>query len=317
MTNIELLMTSLAGLNMIKTGLFLFIAEAAYYTADWDYGLLTCKVVSKTGAVTYAMTEFILVFLTRLHYKVVVTEQFYADRSRKFACFAFATALFTVSGIMSVPGFYDWDVTNYSIRKTTLLDLGVDIASCNRRNASGPICVVRICELNLKIKYATYILIVVLIIMLFPVIYFITTFIKLRRTLKTALEKVRANMSTLFYRIRLEGNNKLLAVLAITWCGFTLSYVPVLTLHFTEYMEVTTIDEKFRRLYAWYTFLFFILTAVDTCSTPLAYLVVHPSFRRMLRKVVCCRRRTCSIKRRKNIAFKENKAFTVESTSQC
>ena len=310
MTNIEFFMTSLACFNLIKIGLFLAIAQAAYYAADWVHGSLFCAVISKAGAVTYLMTEFVLIFLTHVNYKVIVTSQLYIDTPRKFACYAFTAAFMVVCGVIAIPGFYEWKVASYDLRGTN-----GTISKCSTQNISS--CEVRVCEVDLSISYAVYMLIAILVIMFLPTFYFIVALVRLRRTLKISLEKLRGNTNIMYYRIRLKENNRLLSILAVTCFGFTLSYVPVTVLHFYHYKKLRqSVDEQFRELYSWYTFVLFVLTAVDTCSTPFAYLVVHPSFRRMMYKALCFSCRTRVLKRRKTLVIaKGNPVFTIESSS--
>lgn len=304
MTNVEFFMSSLACFNLIKIGVFITVAHAAYYVSDWDSGLAFCKVISKVGAVTYLMSEFILIFLTYVNYKLVVTNNFYIDIRRKTIYYAFAAAFIVVCGVIAIPGVYDWRVTS----------LRVNTTKCP--NQSNSPCVLNICEIDLSSSYPFYILIAILIAIFLPTIYFIAAFARVRHTLKLSLEKIRSNIDIMYYRLRLKENRRFLSILAVTCFGFTISYVPVVFLHLYNYTKgQPSAEGRFEELYSWYTFLMFTLTIVDTCSTPIAYLVVHPSFRRMMYKTLCFCCRTRVLKRRKTFLLKRGSVFTVESFS--
>ena len=302
MTNVEFFMSSLACSNFIKIGVFVTVAYAAYYASSWTSGFASCRVVSKVGAVTYLMSEFTLIFLTYVNYKLVATDNFYIDVRRKFIYYAFTAAFVVVCGVIAIPGVYDWKVTSLRVSTTKCPD------------ESDLSCIVNICEIDLSSSYSVYILIAIFIVIFLPTIYFIAAFTRVRQTLNLSLEKIRSSINVMYYRLRLKENFRLLSILAVTCFGFTIAYVPVMFLHLYYYMKgPLSAEDKLDELYSWYTFLMFTLTMVDTCSTPIAYLVVHPSFRRMMYKTLCFCCRIRVLKRRKTVLLKRDSVFTVES----
>ena len=328
LTSTEFLIASLSLFNLVKIALYLLIAHAAYYEGTWSHGLFFCKIVSKSGAVTFLMTEFIIVFITHLHYRLIVRDQFYVDVSRKSASYACLLAFLIACGSMGIPRFYEWDVKIYDISQNAtstnyLMQSGRNNQITQSTNTSYAFTgVVKACAINLD-EGRIYALIAVLALLFLPTIYLVCTTILLRHKLRISLQKIRSHMNVMYYKIRVKENTRLFRVLATTTIGFTFSYVPLTALHFFEYYNNTnkTDQEKLVALYSWYALLLFALTAVDTCSTPLAYLAFHPSSRRMLYKLVCCSCRKYVFKRRKTVKLARGKqesstssTFTLKST---
>ena len=304
MTSIEFFVALLACFNLIKTTIFTVIAYSAYLIASWNYGLKFCVAVSKVGAVTYLMTEVVLISLTYINYKLIVTDNFYVDVPRKAACRILILALFCACGIVSIPGFYEWKITSLQLNNSECL-----------HQKTSP-CNVEICGIDLSWPYSQYIILAILAALFLPTFYFAAAFIRVHRTLKISLRKIRSNVTLMYYRVRVKENRKLLSILGVTCSGFTISYVPVMVLHYLRHREGHLSDEeKHERIYAWYTFLLFILTMIDSCSMPVTYLIQHSSFRRMLYKVFCYCCRTRIYKRRQTIKFKREPIFTVDSSS--
>ena len=304
MTNIEFFVALLACFNLIKTTIFIVIAYSAYLIASWNLGLTFCVATSKVGAVTYLMTEVVLISLTYINYKLIATDNFYVDIPRKAACRILILALFCACGIMSIPGFYEWKITSLQLNNT----------ECSHHETSP--CNVEICGIDLSSPYSQYIILAILAAMFLPTFYFVAAFIRVHRTLKISLKKIRSNVTLMYYRIRVKENRKLLSILGVTCFGFTISYVPVMTLHYFSNREGHLSDgERHKRIYSWYTFLLFILTVIDSCTMPVTYLIQHSSFRRMLYKVFCYYCRTRIYKRRQTIRFKREAIFTVDSSS--
>ena len=305
MTNAEFLLSVLALLNFIKLGVFATVAQAAYHIGSWNNGLLSCRVVSKLGAIVILMSEFVIVSLTHICYKIIVSASIYIDISRKFICYTFAAVCIGSCAVLAIPGFYDWRITHLKLNTSSCLD-----------GDNSPPCDIRICEIDFSLAHATYIMVAVLMGIFLPTFYLIVAVTRVQHKLKVSIEKIRSNISIMYYRQRVRENNRYLWILGITCFGFTASYIPVMLLHYVGYREEQLPPhERIEELYSWYTFLLFTLTSVDTWSTPIAYLTVHPSFRRMLYKILCSCCRTRILKRRKTVVLKRQPVFIVERSS--
>ncbi len=286
----EILISLLTLFNLFKIGLFLVVSYAAYYQGSWTFGNLSCKIVSKSGAVAYLMSEFIIVFLVNIHYKVISRNQFYTNDSRKVAICACMVVFVISSGLMAIPKFYDWTVTSYkTAQNLTKID---------------------VCQVKMEIW-----LISILFVLLLPAVYCIIVIFMLKHKMKQSLAQLRNNMKSGYFQKRSNENRSIFTILAIMSFGFSIAHVPLMILHTIEYFAFEDHQAKLDHWYSWYTFALFLLSALDTCTTPIAYLIFNRSLRRFLRRICCCKKQRFVFKRRKAVKLVADSKNSATSSS--
>ena len=258
MTSSDLLMTILCVFDTIKIILYTAIAYAAYLYISWIYGEIPCRLIMKAQAVAYFMTEFIIIVLTWIRYRVINADHIINDyRKRTVLLLCFGVFCFLVTAA-SLPEFYEWHVHRYG---DTL-----------------------VCELNNRPWIVAGAPVVIL-----PALFLGIVSYRVRKQLSLSTTRIKElSDDEAIIAKRADENRRAFLIVAVITIGFTLAWLPVSLIHVVDHFRPPEAEERVKQLLSWYMWLLLWLSAADSCVSTFAFTLFNNNFKAFAKKILSC-----------------------------